>query len=128
MFINLSDMLRTAAYLMMDEVPSEEAIRQQREQWDAAAREKVNAVGGPAALEQAAQIRKNPVGVKEEAAKQTSHPKIKPPRRQNESSKEWNEFNSTEKMREYMKDYRSTGEISETSGAKNVYVKKLKGN
>lgn len=59
--------------------------------------------------------------------KKTSLPKIKPPRRLPEYKKKWNEENKTEKMRDYMKDYRSENKDKVTDSPKSKYVKKPQG-
>lgn len=59
--------------------------------------------------------------------KKTSLPKIKPPRRLPEYKKKWNEENKTEKMRDYMKDYRSENKDKVTDSPKSKYVKKPTG-
>ena len=56
--------------------------------------------------------------MKEEPFKPTKRPKMKPPRRKPEAQKKWNDDNKTEVMRQYMRDYRSTGKVTETDSPK----------
>ena len=51
--------------------------------------------------------------IKEEPLKPTKQPKIKPPRRFPDAERKWNKGNKTEKMKDYMQDYRSTGKNQE---------------
>lgn len=57
--------------------------------------------------------------------KKVAPPKIKPPRRLHETEKEWNEETSPEKMREYMRQYRSTGKDKETGNPKSTNIRKI---
>jgi hypothetical protein len=64
--------------------------------------------------------------VQEEAIDIHLPPKIKPPRALPEHKKEWSEDTKTEKMKEYMQDYRSEGKVYETTSPKSKYIKKPK--
>lgn len=58
--------------------------------------------------------------------KPTASPKVKPPRRVSENSKKWGEGKKTDEMRQYMREYRQTGQDKETGNPKSTYVKKRK--
>ncbi|MBD3261446.1 MAG: hypothetical protein GF334_07160 [Candidatus Altiarchaeales archaeon] len=58
--------------------------------------------------------------------KPTAAPKVKPPRRISENSKKWGEGKKTDEMRDYMREYRQTGQDKETGNPKSTYVKKQK--
>lgn len=112
---------RIAGYIEVDETPTEDEIRNNR----------VNGESNTVTESpNKSEVDKKPVvnsiiSPKEEKLEKTQRPRIKPPRRQTETSKKWNENSKTEKMRDYMKEYRQE-KIFDTGGAKNVYRKKSK--
>jgi len=114
--IVVSNIIRKlAALIEVDDTPSDEEIKEKRKLPEKA---KSNLKVSPGDTK---------VVVKEETPlKPTKRPDIKPPRRQTEVSKKWNQNSKRELMRDYMRDYRSTGKINQTNGPKNKYVKKLK--
>lgn len=103
---------RIASLIETDDIPSDAEIKRRRRM----------------------RVRQTPPGevpevktkVQEEAVQVRMPPKIKPSRALPEHQKKWNESNKTEKMKQYMDDYRSEGKIYETNSPKNVYVKKPK--
>lgn len=63
--------------------------------------------------------------IKEDKVRPTALPEQRRPRRQLNYKNKWNDDNKSEKMQQYMENYRNEGNDKEVDGPKSTYKKKL---
>lgn len=102
---------KIADFILRDDTPTEEEIHERRGRKKGQVPE-TGVVPVPT------------VKVQEEGPGVVPAPKIKPSRALPEHKKKWNEENSAEEMKKYMRDYRAEGKVYETDSPKSKYVRK----